>query len=517
MGKVATLKAKNRRKNAGGVMPDPHQTAVSLAIAFKKFTKSRLLIQDSDRMLLLFLYLWLTNQLENIINFNGLPDLQRVTTGAPCEAGCLRSYKEGNISWVEYAMPYQTSKGILYLWQPIPRVLQSLFQPLLSSLSYHTPLLSKIQKRTFYALLELRWKTPLLLRHYQRNRRNIFFNYFNYCIQVDPALSSLSKMVLLGTTKLQHQNAIAYQAEQSDRLRKKIYLAQNRYWQRIIEAINELDLKAFFSCTLLGKTKNLIAPLVPEASYLNQGGSITAYHLNTQNRSQQFEAIPSVIIGSQRSISEPKVVDFFARLHEEVEAHYLGSTMTVEQHRQYYNLRTYELALQFIVLTGVRPTHAITIERHRSFAGERVCIRDKGRWREIIVCDHLQAQMSDYQILQQQLTLHFPHHQPNSAMWHLIDEQGEQLLLNARSLRLFMHKLWPGVVPYQLRHFFAQCALTSLPPHHLATHQIDRLMGHSEFGEHLGSDNQFPLSLVPLKNYLNNLASRIGLMGRTHG
>ncbi|TEW55731.1 hypothetical protein E2R68_04980 [Psychromonas sp. RZ22] len=512
MGKIAAIKTKNRSHNAGGVMPNTHQTAASLAVAFEKFTKSNMLSHDSHRALLLFLYLWLTDQLDNITSLKDIPDLLRVSTSDKCEAHCLRNFKDGNISWTEYAQPYHTQQGILYLWQPLPTALQVLFQPLVSSLSYQTPMLNQQEKKRFYSELQKRWKTPLLLRRCHRNKRDLFFRYFPYCIQVDAGLSSLAKMVLLGPERLHHRNATAYQAEETDRLRKKIFLAQNRYLERIIIAIKQLDISKHFTACILEQSKNLSEPTINIANYLKKNGIITVYQLNTQNGSKQYEAIPSMRIGSQRSLAEHDVVAFFNALHDKVEAHNFAKNMTLEQHRLYYNLRTIQLAFLFITLTGVRPTHAITIERRRCFAGEKVCVFDKGQWRPVILCSYLKTQISEYQQLQKALTMQFPHHQPNQAMWYLIDEQGEQQLLTARILRTKMYSLWPGVVPYQLRHFFAQCALTSLPPNHLATQQIDRLMGHSNLGEHLGSDDQFPLSLMPLHHYLEHLVKRLGLL-----
>ena len=47
-------------------------------------------------------------------------------------------------------------------------------------------------------------------------------------------------------------------------------------------------------------------------------------------------------------------------------------------------------------------------------------------------------QIAQYQSLQKALTVHFPHHQPSQAMWYLINEDGDQQLLNASQLRSTM-------------------------------------------------------------------------------
>ncbi|QXN27577.1 hypothetical protein KVP08_023545 (plasmid) [Shewanella putrefaciens] len=45
--------------------------------------------------------------------------------------------------------------------------------------------------------------------------------------------------------------------------------------------------------------------------------------------------------------------------------------------------------------------------------------------------------------------------------------------------------------------------------HKLTTHQIDRLMGHAEYGEHLGSDHTFPAS-IKNKTYFDSLPADTG-------
>lgn len=102
-------------------------------------------------------------------------------------------------------------------------------------------------------------------------------------------------------------------------------------------------------------------------------------------------------------------------------------------------------------------------------------------------------------------------------LWFGLDEHGKEFLFTHKLLRQFMQIGWPGKVPYQLRHFFAQCAVNANPIYGIQDQDVDRLMGHSAFGEHLGSDNIFAPTQHRLIKYLNHLPRRLGLEERQYG
>ena len=103
-----------------------------------------------------------------------------------------------------------------------------------------------------------------------------------------------------------------------------------------------------------------------------------------------------------------------------------------------------------------------------------------------------------------------------NELWYEIDINGAPEALTSRKLRLFMHQLWPNVVPYQLRHFFCYCANSHTASEKLFDQDIDRLMGHEKLGEHLGSDFISPANFSALKAYLNTLPKRLMLKEMTY-
>lgn len=516
MGKQSAIQAYQRGKNAGGVAPDPYATLITLAILFKRCRrrslKSDVTIETySDVELLVVLYLWLTQQLATLKSADDIPDINRISGSQACQPHCLRTFRDGGVSWTEFALYYQHQGQTIYLWQPMPVLFNALFQPFVSSKAYNSPWLSKKQKQTLFDKLQAKWKTPKQFKHLPRLRKDTFFHYFTTMTQVDPILSTLAKSVLLTARQLHHQSAKAYQRENTDQLRFKIFKAHNLYLARLATVARKHNLSHELECKINGTTISLIQSSSKRPPYLTQVGMLPEFHIDTRNSNKQIVQTDPLLIGSARSLKTDDVSLFFKALHAHVTHYKPAKKASLNALKSYYNLRTYQLALLFIVLTGTRPTHAITLEKQRHFGGNAT-VSDKGRLRPIWLCDYLQHNMADYLRLQQQLLSHLPTPVDTPVLWYLLDEHDHVELLNAKKLRRFMARFWTGqpAVPYQLRHFFAQCALTSTQPQ-LATHHVDRLMGHSQSGEHFGSDHLFPTSLSRIRAHLNKLPALLHL------
>ncbi len=68
--------------------------------------------------------------------------------------------------------------------------------------------------------------------------------------------------------------------------------------------------------------------------------------------------------------------------------------MATKQLRELYTLLTYQIACEFLILTGCRPTHSISIELKRCFNLSNVLISDKGKFRTLFICEHLKQQIT---------------------------------------------------------------------------------------------------------------------------
>lgn len=505
---AAQIKKANRRRNAGGVYPDAGKIMLALGNIFQKI--------DSNRQLVCWLYLWLTNRLDGLRELGQIPDLCRIPSSQSCQPHTLRIFKDGAQSWVEYALSYTHHHSVTWLWQPIPTILNGLFLHVLQEQGYDSPLLSRHEKNALFRLITRQTKKTACLAAHSISPKNSLHHYLSTCIQIDGDLSTLAKSVLLTPEQLHHQSARYYQTETSNRLRYRIFTALNRYCERISTQAKRQGWLTLFDRVLDASTT--LNPMQDEprlATYLTTNhGEIPQYRMQWEQNSRTFIQDSPTQVGSTRNLADAVIIRAFNQMQVDLHARLPAKRATLRAKTAYYNHMTHMLALQFIALTGSRPTHAIMIERNRCYDGKHATICDKGRIRPLWICTFLQKQIQCYLALQQQLLVQINNHLSKrpSALAFLIDENSHALRpLTAKDIRLFWQRYEPRSVPYQLRHHFAQFTLTHGYQAKLSTQDLDQLMGHSRFGEHLGSLELFPCFSERYIQHLNHLASRLQL------
>lgn len=535
MTKKTSLAKQNRSLNSGGVMPDQIKIITTLVKLCHQLKNRSTKYDNQEKLFIVFLYLWLTHQLDDIgvkpdgeaqVDSDFIPDCIKVTAEAVCKAHTFRNVKYGNRSWTEYALLYHTKNDDqLYRWQPIPPSLHHIFNPFLSKMSYGTPWLTSKEKNNLFGLIKTTWSKPDRVKGFPSAVKQSFFKYFTHCVLIDNYLRNITKNVLLPMDKLHHKSSSAYQELDSGQIRAQIFQAQERFLSRLVKQANTLglgELLIFFR-----SIKNNNAPRsqrhkskvhlldvidtnnIPDA--LKSQSIRHEYHHTSYVDVREIGINEEITVGSKRMIEEHVVADGFKRLEEEILTAKPTQRVTLATHIDYYNLCTNHLALLFILLSGTRPHHAISIEKRRSFNNQQVCIKDKGRLRPLFLGDYFKQQVEHYLVLQQALISRLPKAVHSELLWYLLDHNGNPTALSAKSLRMFMHARIPNKVPYMLRHRFCQCALTCITPVKLTNHQIDRLMGHSSYGEHLGSDHLFPASTKQMSAFLNTLHVRFNL------
>ena len=508
MGFEQQFKKANRRKNAGGVFPDAHKNMLALANVFAQI--------ESERQLVVWLYLWLKGAFKTIGSPNDIPDLIRITSAENCRPHALRIYGDGRQSWVEYALGYPAKNSTIWLWQPVPTMLNPLFLNVLQHVGYNIPFLSAKEKQTLFKRITRPPKKVTALVRQIIARRLSLFHYFTHCIQVDPSVSTLAKMVLLPTEKQHHQSARYYQQENSDRLRFRIFTAYERYLMRLAHCAKSSEFIGLFDRSLHDmRIANVFKDKFTQAIYLSEiEGRILQYRMQSEKQSRTYEPEPSILIGTNRALSDVDAIQIFHDLHQDLEKLKPAKRATRSDWIRYYNHMTYCLALQFIALTGARPTHSIGFERARCFGGHTATIADKGKMRLVWICEFLRGQIEHYLAVQRQIRLRLSTSdvQQPASLFYLIDEPTLQIApLNAKNLRQFWRRYHPQKIPYQLRHHFAQYALNYGPQCELSTQDIDLLMGHNRFGEHLGSQELFPDQTNRFLKHLDQLAHRLQL------
>lgn len=514
----------NRLNNAGGCYPDALSYATTLAILLGKLAK----VDATNRpaMTAVALFIWLTQDWSLIDKPSDIPDFIKISGAASCHEHTFRTFFDGTISWAEYARPCKYKNRTVYLWQPMPTYLNTFFQKFISAHPYDMPFLTQKAKVQLFELMHNPWKTPSTLALYPRVRKDRLQNYFLKCAQNDNTLGAIVRVQLIAPQQAHHTSAMYYQQLNSDRIRYKLFEAHNRYLSRLIDAARNAKFHSHFELYLKGFSLNLIKEPTKKAGYLSQPGEISQFELDTTQSGINKKRIPAISIGSRRSLDDNDVSHFFQKLLTLVEntkeniftngANKKAQVVNKSALRDYYNKATYRIALLFIVLTGARPTHGISILSGYYSGSDITFIKDKGRLRQLILCDYLQQEIKQYLSLQAVARAQLNIHTKVNELWYTCSETNAPVTLSCRDLRLFMHQLWPGVVPYQLRHFYCHCANSHMFSNKLFDNDIDRLMGHENLGERLGSDMLFPERFTAMKSYLNTLPQRLGLEALTH-
>lgn len=522
MGRVVQEKRRNRDRQSGGTYPNIKTTITSLARIFKNINSSDLKVNTQEKLFVTFIYFWFTGELARLrkqdnsakISNYKIPDLCRIKGYQSCRKHAFRTVMHGKTSWVEYALGYPTEKGVIYLWQPVPARFNVFFQRVISKKNYDQPFLSAGEKKAFKNIIEKRWKYHGLNEREQAvGRKDNLLNYFNKCASNDNQLSAIPRFVLLHDA-LHHKSARFYQKKNSNQIRAEIFKAHNVYIDRLMRGIRTFDWQDKFTYTR--KAKN--SPH-PETLYLIDSKSDSTIpdslkkNLIVQYAYQKGESKPSsadapIEIGSQRLAKTTDVISLFQALHHDIERPLRGESLDV--FIEHFNLCTYHLALTFILCTGARPTHHISIESPRYFKNKKASIKDKGPYRELVINQYLAKQISHYQELQIELLERLPdlkealRAQEIKVLWHLIDEHQKPSLLSAALLDDFLSKRNAPFDAYSLRHAFAQYACVSIDPP-LTNSQVDRLTGHTTMGEDLGNDHIFPLHKQQIIHHLNRL------------
>ncbi|MBO7926368.1 hypothetical protein J5X91_08805 [Pseudoalteromonas sp. K222D] len=519
MSKFTHIARSNRLKNAGGCYPDALPYATTLAILLAKLAKVD--VKTRPAITVVALFMWLTGNWRVINKPSDIPDFVKISGASPCRQYAFRNYNDGTVSWTEYARECKDKNKTTYLWQPIPTYLNQFFRTFITEKTYHIPFLTLKAKTTLFELMSKPWKTPNKLQSQPRVRKDSLQNYFIKCAQADNTLGAIVREQLIVDHQAHHRSAMYYQQLNSDRIRYKLFEAHNRYLSRLIDAARNAKFHSHFELYLKGFSLNLIKELTKKADYLSQPGEISQFELDTTQSGINKKRIPAILIGSRRSLDDNDVSHFFQKLHNLVEdakksisvkgPSKKSSSANQAALRDYYNKATYRIALLFIVLAGARPTHGISILSDYYSGGDITFIKDKGVLRQLILCDYLKQEIEHYLSLQSVIRTQLNIHTKLDELWYTCNQNNVPIALTCRGLRLFMHQLWPGVVPYQLRHFYCHCANTHMFSDKLFDNDIDRLMGHENLGERLGSDRLSPRRFALMKDYLNMLPQRLRL------
>ncbi|MEL0630681.1 hypothetical protein [Psychromonas aquatilis] len=479
----------NRANAAGSPYPEVHEQMQKL----KYWYKSKL----SNTELFILLVMWLKGQLNELDIGESAPHFYRLKSSEAALKNSLRIVKDGGVSWVEYSILVDDNE---YVWMPTPHALNNFFWRVLQQYNnYGKPLLTKNELNELSHFWQSKAIRNKKMSRVKTADKRVWKTYISKCITADSMLSSNAKNLYV--SKLAHSSAIAYQIEELERIRYQLYRSLNNAVNRIFKEAEVWEMLEDFSRNVAGK---IILPFCceKEARYLTeQSNRIVELKIIRYENHRRTTAFDDRSLGANNTITYDEAANFFIDLQSGL-LEYKINTTSKEGLISYYNQVTQIFALQFITMTGLRPTHAIS-PLLVNLQVARLCVFDKGMARNLLLNNFLQQQIKCYQLIKSKLAQFIPAIHSFPYLFFIIDELQKPTTLTAKTLRHFMHSHWEWHVPYSLRKVFSQTLLELNLPNHL----IDRIMGHYEHGEHAGVVNIFQSEEVKTLQVLNQLPS----------
>ncbi|GAM73831.1 putative orphan protein [Vibrio ishigakensis] len=433
MSRQITQGKRNRGQNSGGASPEALDVAVKLMIAMERIHRKG----DSDmvcrRKQVTFLIWWFTGALVFTDSMDELPNCIPVAGNADCLAYGLRIILMDGESWVDFGLRYHCDdKGAVH-WQPVPAAFNALFLSVIRNSPRGKALLTEPQHAQLIEAVQKTWKTLPPLSHLHAMRKDSFFRYWIDMIRTDPELSALAKRTLLPKTFTHHHHADNYQRANTNQLRYQIFKAHNRGLYRLAKLSSFINYQGRLQLASSGD--------VTMPSYLKRTGAIPSFVRKQGRKTYSYIELPAVEYGSCRALHISGVRAFFARLRSRVDNARTRLSSKADL-ISYHNWRTYQIAFLFLILTGVRPNHAISIEKAKCFDYRDAIVTDKGQPRPIWLCDFLQHALKEYVAMQHIICHHLGLSPTSPWLWYLLDDEGSALELSRSKLTHVLNELW---------------------------------------------------------------------------
>ena len=514
---LSAIKKTNRYNNSGGVYPSALNITHTLIAIIFSINKKAPSPKIANKLMLMFFYLWFTDQLKNIRRISDIPNVMKVSGTKAASPHTLRIFRSSSMSWAEYSLTYQHDDAA-YLWQPIPDYINHFFtRQLQDKMSYETALLNSKEKALLFTILQKPWLAPAPIKKRTKSRKPQFYRYFSAFIALDPQVFVIAKYIFIGESALHHKNAHRYQMANSDHIRYSIFMSQSRALKRLSKILNDQAYILYFD------EHGEKQPLFQQQDFgfiskENHQPIIKSLIKEMHGNRWQHKELAPITIGSKRSLPINDIRLFFKSIGSDIDNMAQQPNITTKQLKALYTLLTYQVAAEFLILTGCRPTHSISVELNRCFNLSSVLISDKGKFRTLFICEHLRERITHYQTIQHILLNQLGITTTPSALWFIIDENNQATALNAKLMNQFIQQYWSNnaitpkseIVSYRFRHTFAQTAHNHQEPQ-LTSQQIDKLMGHSNLGEHYGNDQLLPVHKQTLLRFLHQLPEIFGL------
>ena len=493
----------NQQQSEGAPFPNAIEITLRLWCFLTNIIK--LAHKTAYKQIAIFLIIWIKQDLKWLDDPALFPRFKRVSDPSislemlkhnVCH---LRTIRDGNVSWVEYSAISTVKNEEAAIWLPVPKLFNRFLWHLLENEIYDEPIYVHASKQLIsnYLAYHRNLGTAKNINHTIATRK-AFENYFTIVLKKDEKLRKTGKSANINTDKLAHRSSEYYAFGTSDQVRFDTYHSNNRALGRLGNVIHTFRFYDAFTFNISSRKKSIT---------IIHGKTLEARFLKTRNDEiptllKDRSEMSGVSFGAKFALGWKETNKFLFDLKDKVLS--LSKKATLLERINHHNTLTCAMALNLIILTGIRNTHAIG-PNLQSLDVSSFMISDKGKARRIFCSKFLVSEMQKYIQHLSIMQSYIPGLESHDCMFVIIDKNTQTAPLNAKFLREFTRSINSKLIPS----FFRQSFLQRLEEFHCPSPTVNELMGHSNYGQQAGLVNHLAITNQEQIKYLEKINKQL--------
>ena len=457
------------------------------------------------KQIAIFLILWVKGDFKWLVDSTLFPTFKRVSDPTISlemlkhNVCYLRIIRDGNISWVEYTNIAKVKNEEEAIWLPVPKLFNLFLRYLLKDEPYDEPIYVHASKQLManYLSYQKDLSKAKNINHSIATRK-AFENYFTNVLKKDEKLRKTGKSANIDTDKLAHRSSEYYASGTSDQVRFDTYHTNNRALTRLSNSLHAFLFYDDFTFNISSRKKDI---------YILHGKTVEARFLINRN-----DEIPTLLpdglelsgvsFGAKFALSWKATASFLSLLKKTVAP--LSKNASLLDRITHHNALTCAMALNLMILTGVRNTHAVGPDL-KSVDKYSFMIADKGKARRVFCSKFLVKQLQKYTQHLLIMQSYIPGLNAHDAMFVIIDNKTQSAPLTAKYLRNFTRSINAKYIPS----FFRQSFLQRLEEFKCPSPTLNELMGHSNYGQQAGLVSHLAITKQEQINYLEKINNQL--------
>ncbi|WP_068546674.1 hypothetical protein [Thalassotalea crassostreae] len=494
----------------------PFQNEISIALRFALLclnikNKNQRNVRDQIVVLMLC---WLKNNFSWVEGKEKVPTIIRTSDANLLDKDhqntwYIRTVGDHHSGWVEYSHTSNVRDIACHVWLVVPHKLNHFLWAVIKEKEYESSLF-KNACNELVSNFEKYKKTKKGMFAHAIATFHQFANYLHTFLIKDELALKLAKNAQIAQDKLPNHMSGYYNNIETDSLRYILFHAFDRALTRISNAlvswelIDKLQIDiAENSHNQLSKTIAIIDPTYDMPPRLAECISVIPEFVQGKYVKKAGTIAPRTI-GADFVPNESQIGLFMDALFEKV-IHLRKLPNTIENLCELHNTLTFSLACYTLILTGIRPSHAIGPDQ--TFVNKHgFCIKDKGKARLIILCNFLAEQFAEYEEHFKHISSIFPELRNQNAIFCTIESSGEVTPICASNIKKFVSGINPKLAPKHFRKAFSSLMVTLT---HCSSTHLNHHMGHGNYGEQDGLKLTLNATNRKQQKYLNELADQL--------